>query len=549
MGGSGVGEFLRALWEDATGYAELRLIAPDKKVHQTFYAYPDELDKLLADAAKATGHFNVYYGVCLRFKKGGKSEDVAQAHALWVDIDFKTTPQDKADEFLRTFPIRPSIGIATGGGYHIYWLFKESTTTEELKKIQPLNRSIAKITGGDPHSTDVARILRMPETLNIKYDPPRPCSIVVFRPELRYTLSDFDNLPLPPAAPPVPARETTSADPAGAAGVEDFEEYNLPKELIHRLVPLVEKMWIEGHRHEVALYLAGMMAKHGVTLDSTRELVQKVCTAVGDTEVEDRMRAAIETFAKAKANPKNVGGSLRLETEVIDELPDKIRTAAKKAFDIVRRTIQHLRKEAEENSGDFKIIPPIVKLSKQPALWDITVQKDGKAYVIRCDTETQLSLKKFDIVCRDEHNLILPLLKNSIWRKMLAKATVQEKVGEGVESTAMGYLKQTIRDFEARAQLSKAPEMTLQNSPIRLDTGEIVMRLGVLLRFLKNEAIENRRREEVISALRDLGYKDEQQRVGKGGVPVRVWVKVNITEKASGTSENGSPSKDFEGQK
>jgi len=62
--------------------------------------------------------------------------------------------------------------------------------------------------GGGPGAKDLARILRVPGTLNLKYAPPRKVEIVLWQPSTRY---DFDRLleHIPPPPPPPPVRIPT----------------------------------------------------------------------------------------------------------------------------------------------------------------------------------------------------------------------------------------------------------------------------------------------------------------------------------------------------
>jgi hypothetical protein len=64
--------------------------------------------------------------------------------------------------------------VATGGGMHVYWLLDEpydvQTDSERLKSIL---RRLATALKADISATDPARVLRLPATLNVKYEPAR----------------------------------------------------------------------------------------------------------------------------------------------------------------------------------------------------------------------------------------------------------------------------------------------------------------------------------------------------------------------------------------
>lgn len=134
-----------------------------------------------------------YFGVASRDGQGGGKENLIHIPALWCDLDFNQTPKDIARGKLRTFPFKPSIIVQSGGGIHLYWLLKEPADRADFSSIEDLNRRIAVQLGGDTAATDIARILRIPSTLNHKYKPPRKCELLQLN-DFYYTLEDFGEI-------------------------------------------------------------------------------------------------------------------------------------------------------------------------------------------------------------------------------------------------------------------------------------------------------------------------------------------------------------------
>lgn len=99
---------------------------------------------------------------------------------LWVDFDHvkpgqkkKYPPKEDLNEFIKKLPIKPSLIIKTGGGYHAYWLFQEPL------EVQPefalcaqwqgyLNAKLEKLGFQMDTTGDLARILRVPGTIQVK---------------------------------------------------------------------------------------------------------------------------------------------------------------------------------------------------------------------------------------------------------------------------------------------------------------------------------------------------------------------------------------------
>lgn len=131
-------------------------------------------------AAFASRHktTNIYFGCCTRENKASKVEDCRELVAFWTDIDFKESSEEEARERLRTFELRPSIIIASGGGLHAYWLLKEPMDAQD-KRCRPILKGLASAIGGDQGATDIARILRLPGSYNCKPQYKKPILVTV----------------------------------------------------------------------------------------------------------------------------------------------------------------------------------------------------------------------------------------------------------------------------------------------------------------------------------------------------------------------------------
>jgi hypothetical protein len=137
---------------------------------------------------------DIYVGCAPRLRRSGGRNDVAPTALLWVDCD---TP--KATRALRSFAPEPSMIVASGTGEHGYWPLTETVTIEVLENA---NRRLAALLDADPKCADAARILRVPDTLNFKHDPPRPVELS------RYTAVRYAPAEILNALPPLPTRPT-----------------------------------------------------------------------------------------------------------------------------------------------------------------------------------------------------------------------------------------------------------------------------------------------------------------------------------------------------
>jgi len=164
---------------------------------------------------KARG-LDVYVGVGLSRADRGPthrcvSDDVAGISGFWADLDLKSEAHTKAlpatiAEAISIIPecMPPTVVIATGNGAHAWWLFKEPYVFDDaedrkdtallVSRWQTLLRLRASQRGwAFDRLSDLARVLRIPGTANMK-DPNNPKGVTLHSAtDRRYNLSDFQD--------------------------------------------------------------------------------------------------------------------------------------------------------------------------------------------------------------------------------------------------------------------------------------------------------------------------------------------------------------------
>lgn len=171
----------------------------DKRTHW----FPvNKLDQAADTAIKLTNqNKDVYFGVGLRKEKvhrgRGENKDVAVIPGLWIDIDIasdahkeRDLPQntDEAMQFIQTLQLPPTIVVHSGHGLHSYWLFKDPLHIETennraqaealTERFQATIRAKARERGWRLDNTsDLARVLRVPGTINYKRNP-KPVEVI-----------------------------------------------------------------------------------------------------------------------------------------------------------------------------------------------------------------------------------------------------------------------------------------------------------------------------------------------------------------------------------
>lgn len=150
---------------------------------------------------------------------------------LAQDTKYKTDPakfKALALAHVESLTPRPSVTVASGGGYQSYWLLDVPfliQTADDRATIAHLYKQWNEYTGGDPACKDLRRVLRVPGTHNVKpkYAPNYPlCEFVWCDLGLTYTLDQIKA-----ALPEVTQATTTEATHRQPA-------HRLPRAKLHR---------------------------------------------------------------------------------------------------------------------------------------------------------------------------------------------------------------------------------------------------------------------------------------------------------------------------
>ncbi len=147
--------------------------------------------------------YGVYFAPCPRGEKKGNAAAAALLPALWIDIDGPAEHRQRDLERLKAFDPPPSFIVASGGGWHGYWLLDEPLSLDEENK-QKISRVMhglfSALDGDESYVKTVAGIMRLPGSTNTK--PERDgarVEIVASHPDRRYPLREFEWLAVDPA--------------------------------------------------------------------------------------------------------------------------------------------------------------------------------------------------------------------------------------------------------------------------------------------------------------------------------------------------------------
>lgn len=219
--------FLKFLYQHCNGdFINVRFLPSAKNL----FIPLSEIESIPAVLEAHKGQ-NAYFGVATRIDNDGTKAGILQIPALWVDLDvYKLTDEKKEEgrQRYRGFPLKATVVIDSGGGRYLFWMLKESAPKEDIPRVEDLLDRLASYFNGDMASTDASHILRIPGSLNHKYQHTPQVIIKEFHPERRYNIDDFDFLP---EVKETPNGEKKSYLPEGwekelLEGVEEGERNN-----------------------------------------------------------------------------------------------------------------------------------------------------------------------------------------------------------------------------------------------------------------------------------------------------------------------------------
>jgi Domain of unknown function (DUF927) len=223
--------------EDDPGYCNIHWVF-EPKDHKAGTPYPwsgqacrtvDEALRAIEWATKLPGTRDIYACQSLQAQaltsKGKYLKAIRNTanslalKGLFLDVDLKDYGSGaELNEALVKFVSSsgmpgPNVIVATTGGYHVYWTLDRSLTTAEWS---PLAHSLAEATRrldlkcDVQCTTDAARVLRIPDTVNFKRNQPVRLVGAV---DVSYSVEDIQNILLPFKVS-APSPKNAFADPA-----------------------------------------------------------------------------------------------------------------------------------------------------------------------------------------------------------------------------------------------------------------------------------------------------------------------------------------------
>jgi putative DNA primase/helicase len=348
------------------GQVEFRFLKGGTRAWMPWPCFPEHPDVFqLADVPKGR---DAYWGVSLRKDTSdGKAANCHPTHLLWVDIDLKDHPalldgqtdvlsmsaeelagykQELLKQVLaecEKYNLPPRAIVDSGHGLQVYWARRARSTPEDTESY---NKGLMMALGGDSKSIDVARILRLPGTQNLK-NPARPLPVQVLWEDAdawaeRDALAPFLNIEKPKPAP-APAPASTPFRPDTDTIQQRYAQTALKKEL-----DALRGIGEGGRNHQLnkSAFSLGTLIGAGILdeVQAVQELTEAAQSiGLDPTEIRDTVHSGL---SDGKAKPRDLSrvgiwtppegargtigksdGQGELSAAVADALPEKPKLA------------------------------------------------------------------------------------------------------------------------------------------------------------------------------------------------------------------------------
>ena len=239
------------------------------------------------------GWRDVYFGVnpcSVAGSAGERTGDgawrVGAVNCLFADFDAKlyTGGMEELMRHVQSLELPASAIVATGGGVHAYWVFDKPMRAPFAQVADWQRIWVDRVVEADRAAKDLGRVLRAPGSLNHKYSPPRPVTILDGDPVDRLYPTEAIAEVLRPYIRLESEKRAVEAERARDA-VKVEASWN-------RLFEWAKQDATEGNRHRTAMRLAYRLKDAGAPESLALALVTDIMQDNPDRESAGIVKAA-----------------------------------------------------------------------------------------------------------------------------------------------------------------------------------------------------------------------------------------------------------------
>lgn len=455
------------------------------------------------------------------------SDNSAGIMGFWADVDIADpdihkkanlpTTQAEAYSLVEKMGLKPSIVVHSGHGLQVWWLFKEFwafDSTEDRGIATALSQRwsdtmrahAAAVNQISDSVFDLARVMRVPGTMNMK-DPTAPMPVRLLElNDVRYTAEDFEEHCLDDEF--LASRGVSSARSYVTGALTLEETASVDSELLETLLEdsRFKKTWAKA-RTDLAdqsgssydLSIASQAAALGVPDQEIADLlIQFRRKHKLDVTKALRQDYIARTIARARDNRarEDVADAIEDVTTVIEAavesgVPEDVDTARRKAMDLIGQLlgleVVHVYRYSSE--------PPTFRLQTLAESIDL-----GGA-------DGVLNPMKFRQAVYQSCGQLIPRFKSAAWDQiadLMSKSWVDQDVG--FEATEKGEVYSWISEYlAARPPVASKDEAEEEQLPYVNENGQVVLFSAALKRWLYNSYQERPSNAQMGRKMRHFG--------------------------------------------
>ena len=279
------------------------------KPKQTFHETLDECEQAIAGLMQ--DGYNAYFA-CSKYEtnKSRTQPNAKYIKAFWLDIDCgeskdypsQTEGLAALKNFCKVTGLPKPTVVNSGRGLHIYWRLSRTITAEEWKPVAERIKYLCEEYDFhvDPSRTsDLASILRVPETLNFKDDPPKPVSIICLSDEIDYeTIKSQLGVLVAPPEFNVPRQELNELTKALANNEEKWFKIIIKKTIKGEGCAQIYKIATEQETVNYELWRAGLSVAWACEDRDTA--IHKISERHHEYDFQETIRKAMDTGGPQK---------------------------------------------------------------------------------------------------------------------------------------------------------------------------------------------------------------------------------------------------------
>jgi hypothetical protein len=524
--------FLDLLWEDKPENQYILIWTLQDKCSRWFQ------DTVQAAEFVAEQHDrDVYVGVGLAARDYGPmqrcpSREIAGITGLWADFDIRSDAHNKKPlpptipDALSLLPqsIPPTIVVATGNGAHAWWLLKEplifnsDTEREDTAKLVARWQTMLSLNAASrgwafDRLSDLARILRIPGTVNAK-DPSNPKPITIHSTtHRRYNASDFAEFLDAASIPDPESKERAAREWAGR-----FEDKPLLINLSARVPEENIKSWMaederfartwlrerddlkDASQSGYDMALADFGVAHGL---SEQEIIDLIVTHRAKHGQAQRQR--VDYFQRTIAKALERSGSSPKTVSVLEP---------SETLNTDPATAKALLCEQISQVVGIRVLR-LVKLSGKSPVYHMELES-GTIEFGR--VEKLIEQRAFRNALAAAVGVLMPKFKPKVWEQVaqtMLDACIVEDGGE--ESHLDGMARLHVESYLADSHFIASPlAQSVQSArkPI-VHEGKVAICSSDLQMYVNKTTGQNQSIPEIVSMLKALGCKPERVRSRK----------------------------------